>query len=203
MGFYSRFVVPRLIDFAMKQKMLRERRAAIVPKARGTVLEIGIGSGINLPYYSAEVRKLYGIDPSAELLAMAHKNARAAGRNVDLVRDSAERLPFPEASFDTVVSTWTLCSIPDAGAAVREMRRVLKPGGTLLFIEHGLAPDLRVARWQRRLTPLWRPLAGGCHLDRPIEALVRAAGFDMAHLENFYMKGPRPFTYMYEGAARA
>jgi len=180
-------VVPRLINFAMKQSMLRERRAALVPRAKGTVLEVGIGSGLNLPYYSHEVERLYGVDPSPQLLAMARSNARKAQLAVELVCESAERLPFADASFDCAIMTWTLCSIPHAGRALREVHRVLKPGGELFFAEHGLAPDARVAAWQRRLTPLWRPLAGGCHLDRPIDALIRAAeslpqGTEAVHL---------------------
>ena len=202
MGLYGRFVVPRLINLAMKQSMLSERRAALVPRAKGTVLEVGIGSGLNLPYYSDEVERLYGVDPSPQLLAMARSNARKAQLAVELVCESAERLPFADASFDCAIMTWTLCSIPHAGRALREVRRALKPGGELFFAEHGLAPDARVAAWQRRLTPLWRPLAGGCHLDRPIDALIRAAGFEIAEVQNRYLKGPRPFTYMYEGSAR-
>jgi ubiquinone/menaquinone biosynthesis C-methylase UbiE len=202
-GLYARFVVPRLIDLAMRQKMLRERRAVVVPKARGTVLEVGIGSGLNLPYYSASVERLYGIDPSSELVAMAQRNARDAGRNVELMCESAERLPFADRTFDSVVMTWTLCSIPDAQRALSEMRRVMKRGGELLFIEHGFSPEAGVAAWQRRLTPLWKRFAGGCHLDRRIDALIRAAGFELVSLQNFYLKGPRPFTYMYEGSARA
>jgi len=200
---YSRFILPRLIDLVMKQQMLRERRAALVPRAKGEVLEVGIGSGLNLPYYSGAVERLYGLDPSPQLLAMTRKGLQKMRLRADLVCQSAERLPFADASFDSVVITWTLCSIPDAGSALREIRRVLKPGGELLFIEHGLAPEPRVAAWQRRLTPLWRPLAGGCHLDRPIENLIRSAGFAVAELKNAYLKGPKPFTYIYEGSARA
>jgi ubiquinone/menaquinone biosynthesis C-methylase UbiE len=200
---YARFILPRLIDLAMKQRMLRERRAALVPRAKGQVLEVGIGSGLNLPYYSIAVERLYGLDPSPQLLAIARKGVQKASLRAELVCQSAERLPFADASFDSAVMTWTLCSIPDAGSALREIRRVLKPGGELLFIEHGLAPEPRVAAWQRRLTPLWRPLAGGCHLDRPIDTLIRSAGFTIAELHKSYLKGPKPFTYMYEGSARA
>ena len=203
MGLYDRFVLPRQVSLAMKRSMLAERRAALVPRAKGTVLEVGIGSGLNLPYYSHAVERVYAVDPSPQLLAMARSNARKAKLAVELVCESAERLPFAAASFDCAVMTWTLCSMPDALTALREVRRVLKPGGKLFFAEHGLSPDTRVAAWQRRLTPLWRPLTGGCHLDRPIDALIRTAGFAIDELQNQYLKGPKPFTYMYEGSARA
>ena len=203
MGLYDRFVVPRLIDFAMRDRRARERRERLVPKAHGRVLEIGIGSGLNLPFYDrGRLRSLCAVDPSAELLAMARKKARGLGMDVELEQQSAERLPFARASFDCVLHTWTLCSIPDPSAALAEIRRVLKPGGELLFIEHGLSSDPAVARWQRRLTPLWRPLAGGCHLDRSIDALMRDA-FGAVEVDTFYLRGPRILTYMYEGCAKA
>lgn len=203
MGWYARFVVPHLIDLAMRDRRARERRERLVPKARGAVLEVGIGSGLNLPYYErGRVARLCAVDPSAELLAMAAKRARRVGLPVELVRDRAERLPFADASFDCALITWALCSIPDPRAALAEIRRVLKPGGELLFVEHGLAADPGVARWQRRLTPLWRPLAGGCNLDRPIGELVRGA-FPRAEIETFYLEGPRILTCTYEGRASA
>lgn len=202
MSLYSRFVLPRLIHLAMRQKMLRERRAALVPQASGTVLEVGIGSGLNLPYYSERVQRVCGVDPSAELLALARRNARGARFAVELAQESAERLPFADASFDSAVMTWTLCSIADPAAALREIRRALKQGGRLFFVEHGASHEPRVAAWQRRLTPLWRPLAGGCHLDRRMDALVGAA-FAHVELDAFYLEGPRILTYMYEGWARA
>jgi ubiquinone/menaquinone biosynthesis C-methylase UbiE len=202
-GLYDRFVVPRLIDFAMRDRRARERRERLVPKAHGRVLEIGIGSGLNLPFYDrGRLRSLCAVDPSAELLAMARKKARGLGMEVELEQQSAERLPFASANFDCVLHTWTLCSIPDPSAALAEIRRVLKPGGELLFIEHGLSSDPAVARWQRRLTPLWRPLAGGCHLDRRIDALMRDA-FGSVDVNTFYLRGPRILTYMYEGCAKA
>ena len=203
MSLYSRYVLPRLIDLAMKQKRMRERRALVVPKAHGSVLEIGIGSGLNLPFYDASrVRRLCAVDPSGELLAMAGKNARRLALDVELVQQTAERLPFRDASFDSALITWTLCSIADPAAALREARRVLKPGGELFFIEHGLSREPGVAAWQRRLTPLWRPMAGGCHLDRRMDELIRAA-FPAVQVDTFYLEGPRILTYVYEGWARA
>ena len=202
MSAYARFVLPRLVDFAMRRKRVRERRARLVPEAYGGVVEIGIGSGLNLPYYTSRVRRICAVDPSAELLAMAHKNAQRLSLDVELVQHSAERLPFRDASFDSAVMTWSLCSIADPLAALREVKRVLRPGGELFFIEHGLAPDPGVATWQRRLTPLWRPLAGGCHLDRRMAELLRAV-FPAVALETYYLEGPRILTFMYEGRARA
>lgn len=203
MSFYSRFVLPPVLNLVMKDSRLRERRERLVPKAHGRVLEIGIGSGLNLPYYDASrVRRLCAVDPSAELLAMARSNATRLKIDVELAQQSAERLRFADGSFDSVVLTWTLCSIPDPALALAEIRRVLKAGGELLFIEHGLSPDPGVARWQRRLTPVWRPLAGGCHLDRPMATLLGGV-FPSAEIRTFYLEGPRILTYMYEGCAHA
>lgn len=201
MGLYQRLVVPRLIELSMRQPQMQNYRRGLVPDARGRVLEVGVGSGMNLPFYAPGVQEVVGVDPSEELLAMARKRAAEASAPVMLMRGSATSMPLEDASFDTVVMTWTLCSIPDPSAALREMRRVLKPGGALLFIEHGLSPEPNVARWQHRLTPLWRRFAGGCHLDRKIDDLLRASGFDLPDLRNEYAQGPRPMTYMYEGRA--
>jgi ubiquinone/menaquinone biosynthesis C-methylase UbiE len=201
-GLYARFILPRLIDLAMRGKAVHGRRSALIPMARGTVLEVGIGSGLNLPYYSPAVERVYGIDPSAELLAMAQEKAPRLAFPVQLVCQSAERLPLSDASVDTIVTTWTLCSIPEPVSALREMNRVLKPGGALLFVEHGFSPDPGVSAWQQRLTPMWSKIAGGCHLDRRIDALIRSAGFDIVHLQTAYLQAPRPFTYTYEGLAR-
>ena len=204
MGLYSKWILPPLLQLAMGQKDLRAYRQRVVPAARGWILEIGIGSGLNLPYYGRDVTGVIGIDPSPELLRMAEAKARSAAFPVELVNRSAEEIPLADASVDTVVMTWTLCSIPNPAAALREMRRVLKPTGALLFAEHGLSPDPGVAAWQHRLTPLWKRIGGGCHLDRDIDDLVRSAGWELDALETGYMRrGPRPMTFMYEGRARA
>lgn len=202
MGFYDERVLPHLLNLAMSNRDLAAYRRRVVPAARGRVLEVGIGSGLNLPFYGSDVEAVIGLDPSSPLLAMAGRQASKAPSPVTMLRGSAEAIPLEDASVDTVLTTWTLCSIPDAHAALAEMRRVLKPAGELVFVEHGRAPDAAVARWQDRLTPLWRPIAGGCHLNRPIDALVTDAGFALADIRCGYMRGPRPFTFMYEGRAR-
>ena len=203
MGFYRKLVLPRLLDLAMRDSRLADYRQQTIGAARGLVLEIGVGSGLNLPLYGAAADRVCGIDPSPELLARARERIAAARVPVSLIRASAEQLPFGDAAFDTLVMTWTLCSIPNPGAALNEMRRVLKPGGSLLFVEHGLSPEPRITRWQHRLTPCWKHIGGGCHLDRNMDALIRAAGFRMDALETGYMKGPKPWTFMYRGRARA
>lgn len=200
MGLYDRWILPRLLDLAMRNKEVRRQREKLVPRAAGRVLEIGAGSGLNLPFYGSGVERLYAVDPSAPLLEMARR--KAAPFPVEFIERSAEALPLESGSVDTVLSTWTLCTVPDAARALREARRVLAPGGRLLFVEHGHAPDPSVAAWQKRLDPYWTRIAGGCHLDRRIDRLVREAGFELDQLENEYLKGPRPFTYTYRGSAR-
>jgi ubiquinone/menaquinone biosynthesis C-methylase UbiE len=201
MGFYGRFILPWILDCAMKDEAASERRAALIPRASGSVLEIGIGSGLNLPYYTAAVTRLHGIDASPEMLAMARKKIGRVPFPVELTCDSAEHLRVGDASFDTVVVTWALCSIPNPLRALHEMRRVLKPDGRLLFVEHGASPDRNVLAWQRRLNPIWRRIGGGCHLDREIDSLITTAGFRIEQMQNLYLKGPRPLTYTFEGAA--
>ncbi len=185
----------------MRNRVLDRYRQRAVAPARGLVLEIGAGSGRNLALYGREVERVCALDPSPELLRLAGERAADARVPVSLVRASGERLPFADAIFDTVVMTWTLCSIADPTAALSEMRRVLKPGGCLLFVEHGLSPEPRVARWQRGLTPCWKRIGGGCHLDRKIDDLVRAAGFRLDAIETGYMTGPKPWTFLYQGRA--
>jgi ubiquinone/menaquinone biosynthesis C-methylase UbiE len=203
MGFYNKLVLPRLINLAMRNSRLASFRQQTIGAARGLVLEVGVGSGLNLPLYRSAVDRVCGIDPSRELLCRASKRFSDARIPVSLVRASAEQLPFGDTAFDTLVMTWTLCSIPNPVEALTEMRRVLKPGGRLLFVEHGLSPEPRIIRWQRRLTPYWKQIGGGCHLDRKIDDLIRAAGFRVDTLETGYMKGPKPWTFMYQGSAIA
>lgn len=202
MGLYGKYLLPRIIDLAMKNKDAAKVRAALIPQARGEVLEIGIGSGLNLPFYSPEVKHIFGVDPSLELQKMASKRV-AAPIEVDFIAQSAEEpLPLNESSIDTVVMAWTLCSIPNAAKALEQMRRVLKSDGRLIFVEHGRAPDRKVAAWQDRLTPVWKHATGGCHLNRKVDDLITGAGFRIMELTTSYLPGPRPMTYTYQGAAR-
>ena len=202
MSFYDRVVLPRLLDFAMRGKEASRYRARVVPAARGRVLEMGIGSGLNLRFYGGDVTAVVGVDPSPEMLRLARPKAAAAPFPVEFVNRPGEALPFDDAGFDSVVTTWTLCTIGEPLRALVEMRRVLKPDGELLFVEHGRSPDRGVEAWQDRLNPLWRRIGGGCNLNRRIDELVRAAGFRVARLETGYAKGPRPMAYIYEGRAR-
>ena len=201
MGFYNDVVLPGLLDRAMRKEELVGYRRRVVGAARGRVLEVGIGSGLNLPFYGPSVTEIIGLEPSQPLLEMASRRARA-DKSVSFLPASAEAIPLDAGSVDTVVTTWTMCSIPDARAALAEMRRVLRPGGELRFVEHGRAPDRWVVHLQDWLTPAWRPLAGGCHLDRPIADLITAAGFKMDDLRTGYAPGPKPFTFLYEGSAK-
>jgi len=202
MGFYDKWILPRLVDVAMRNKEATRYRSLVVPQARGTVLEIGVGSGLNLPFYGTGVELFYGLDPSEELLMMAKKKARSLPLPVEFLAHSGEEIPLDDGFVDTVVMTWTLCSIPDPAKALKEMKRVLKPGGMLLFAEHGLAPEPQVQRWQQRLNPLWGKIAGGCNLNRKIDALVATAGFSIGALNTEYAKGPRPMSYIYSGQAQ-
>jgi len=167
------------------------------------VLEIGIGSGLNLQFYSPEVRHLYGVDPSVELQRMAAERASAVPFEVTFFLQSAEEpLPLEDSSIDTVVVTWTLCSIPNPLLALQQMKRVLKASGRMIYIEHGRSADTGVTVWQDWMTPAWRRIGGGCHLNRKVDDLIRAAGFHISEQKTFYLPGPRPMTYTYEGVAR-
>ncbi len=180
MGFYAKYVLPRLIDLAMRNKDTARLRAEWIPHARGEVLEIGIGSGLNLPFYSTEVQRVYGVDPSLELQQMARKRALVNPVQVEFLSQSAEEpLPLAKETIDTVVVTWTLCSIPNPTEALQQAKRVLKPSGCLIFVEHGRSSDPGVVVWQDRITPAWKRIGGGCHLNRKIDDLITGAGFQI------------------------
>ena len=203
MGCYATFVVPRLIHRAMAAERLLPLRRRAVAGATGRVLELGIGSGPNLPLYGRGVTDLQGIDPAAYLLDQARRTGAWLPFPVRLLEQSAEHLPLVDASVDTVVVTWALCTIPDPLAALREAHRVLVPGGRLLFVEHGLSPSAGIARWQRRLSPAWSRLTGGCRLDRRVDTLLVRAGFRVEQMEEGHLlAGPRLLTYHYLGGAR-
>jgi len=199
---YDRHVLPHLIDCSMRAPMASHERQQLIPQASGTVLEIGAGSGLNLPYYSNAVDKLYALEPNAKLREMAHSKAADASFSVEFLGLKGENIPLADRCVDTVVVTWTLCSIADPVKALHGMYRVLRPGGRLLFIEHGRTPNERLARWQDRLTPLWSLGSGGCRLNRRPDLLIQQAGFALDRLEQDYIDGPKLLTYHYKGLAR-
>ena len=204
MGFYNDKIVPRLVTCACGTKPILKQRAKVVPQARGNVLEIGVGAGHNLPYYDSQrVESIVGIDPCQTSWRLAATRAAQVGVPQEFVEGSAEKMPLPDAQFDTVLMTYSLCTIPDAHAALAEMRRVLKPGGSLVFCEHGKAPDPGVARWQQRINPLWRRVLGGCNVNRPIVEWIKNAGFAIEQLDEMYLPGtPRIAAFNMWGSAR-
>ncbi|MBS1802373.1 MAG: class I SAM-dependent methyltransferase [Acidobacteria bacterium] len=202
MGAYQKYILPRLIDCAMRNKQMVRLRQQCVSAARGKVLEIGIGSGMNLPYYSSEVEHIYGVDPFMQQKMIAGRSLATSAVPVDLFEQSAEDyLPVEYASIDTIVVTWSLCSIPDPSRALARARPLLKRTGQLIFIEHGLAPNDKVAAWQQKLNPVWKKIAGGCDLARKIDKLIESAGFEILKLNTCFLEGPRPLTYTYHGVA--
>ncbi|UPK24182.1 class I SAM-dependent methyltransferase [Bradyrhizobium sp. 195] len=200
MGFYNDVILPRLCDLAMRNKDLLPYRERAIRAARGRVLEIGLGSGRNLPFYGPAVKQVVGLEPGPKLLEMAQYTPHP-GTPVEFVEASAEAIPIEDRSIDTVVTTWTMCSIPDVDRAMTEVRRVLRPGGKLLFVEHGRAPEPRVRWWQDRLTPAWKRISGGCHLNRDIADVLTRNGFGIEDMRTGYMNGLKPMTFMYEGQA--
>lgn len=201
MGLYERQIVPRFINFVMSRGDLTSIRARVASSLDGEVLEVGFGSGLNLPHFPPGVTRVRAVDPATVGRKLAAKRIAASGLPVEYLGLDGQSLDLESGSVDHVLTTWTLCSIPDADRALGEIRRVLRSGGMLHFVEHGRSPDRRVARWQDRLTPLQRRLAGGCHLNRSIDQLVVDSGLELVRLENYYAEGPRPFGYMFEGIA--
>jgi ubiquinone/menaquinone biosynthesis C-methylase UbiE len=203
MGFYHERILPYLIDKSCSLGGIMKLRAQLIPEASGVVLEVGMGSGINLSFYDAEkVRLVYGLEPSEGMRRKASTNLSNAPVPVEWLGLPGEQIPLDDHTVDTVVLTFTLCTIPGAKAALQQMFRVLKPGGVLLFLEHGESPDNDVRKWQHRITPAWKKMAGGCHLNRPISELIRDAGFEICALENLYVpKAPKIAGYIYKGRA--
>jgi ubiquinone/menaquinone biosynthesis C-methylase UbiE len=203
MGFYDKHILPHFINCACAAKPIMKQREKVVPLARGTVLEIGIGTGLNLPLYDAgKVTRLIGLDPSEASWELARTRAANLKFGVEFIGLPGEEIPLDDASVDTVLVTFALCTIPDPVSALRGMARVLRPGGDLLFCEHGRAPDPRVRTWQDRLNPMWRKMAGGCHLNRDIPQLLSAGGFSVSALHTGYLPGtPRFAGFNYWGSA--
>ena len=201
MGFYQDQVVPRITNVALGSREFGRIRSRVTAGLAGEVLEVGFGSGLNVPYYPAEVTRVRAVDPATAGRKLAAGRLAASPVPVEFAGLDGRALPAESGAVDHVLITWTMCTIPGVATALREMHRVLRPGGELHFAEHGRSPDPGVARWQDRLTPLQRLLYAGCHLNRPIDRLVTQAGFRMTRLENFYLPGPRPFGYIFEGVA--
>ncbi|MGB1244174.1 MAG: class I SAM-dependent methyltransferase [Porticoccaceae bacterium] len=205
MGFYDKYILPHFLNCACGSKPVKYQREKVVPMAEGLVLEVGIGSGLNIPFYdAAKVDRILGLDPSEELNRMALKVAEQKGIPVDFILGGAEDMPLPDNHVDTVLVTFTMCTIPEVAAANKEMLRVLKPGGKMIFCEHGLAPDVKVSKWQSRLDPVWGKIAGGCHLNRDIPRLIKNAGFEIKTMEQMYLPSTPKFAgYNYWGTAVA
>ena len=204
MGFYARHILPLCLDKACGIGPIDKQRAKIVPLAKGHVVEIGIGSGLNLPHYDAQkVSNITGIDPDEAIWKRSQKRREACAIPIERIGLSGETIPLEDKSADTVLVTYSLCTIPDPVKALKEMKRILKPNGQLLFCEHGKAPDAKVARMQHRIDPVWKRLAGGCHSGRDIPQLFHAAGLNIKTLEEMYIPGPKVLSYNYWGVATA
>lgn len=202
-GPFDKFVLPRLIEWACSTGSIGEQRQIVVPKAKGTVLEVGIGSGLNLPFYDrTTVKNIIGIDPGEGILKLGEERFDKMDIPLEVLTESAEDIPLENNSVDTVLLTWAGCSIPDIRTALTEMRRVLKPNGQLVFCEHGRSNEPRIARQQDWLNKVWPYFAGGCNVNRDFEALIKEAGFNISELEKFYaMKSPKTVTFHYRGTA--
>jgi len=202
MGLYTRLILPKIVDFTCNLKPNMRQRAKVVPFALGSVLEVGFGSGLNLPFYDkTKVQHVWALDPSREMWALAEKRVRGSDIAIEFLNATAEEIPLPNRSVDTVLVTFTLCTLPDVQRALREMARVLKPGGELVFCEHGLAPDENVRRWQNRMNPIWKVFGGGCNLNRHIPSLLEQGGFRLCEMSSMYIPGWRPASFNYWGRA--
>jgi len=201
MGFYLDSVVPRLTNVTMNRADLRPIRDRVAAGLAGEVLEIGFGSGLNVPHYPPAVSRVLAVDPAQAGRRLAARRLAISQVPVEFAGLDGEQLPWPDARFGHVLITWTLCTIPDPGKALAEIYRVLRPGGALHFAEHGRSPDHAVARWQDRITPVQRHLFGGCHLGRPIGRLIAGSGLQISRMDNYYLQGPKTFGYMFEGRA--
>ena len=204
MGFYDKYVLPKVLNCTCGSKPIQYQRRKVVPLAKGVVLDVGIGSGLNIPFYDmSKIDKVLGLDPSEELNNIAKDVAEENKVNIDFMLCGAEDIPLPDNHVDTLLITYTMCTIPEVAEANREMLRVLKPGGKLIFCEHGLAPDSNIAKWQGRINPIWGKIAGGCNLNRNIPELITSAGFEIENLEQMYLPStPRFAGYNYWGSAR-
>ena len=203
MGLYNKYILPKFINCACGSKPINYQRDKLVPYAKGVVLDIGIGSGLNIPFYNkSNINHLYGLDPSPELLEIAKKVAKTNKLEIEFLECGAESIPLPNNSIDTIVITYTMCTIPDISLSSAEMLRVLKPNGRLLFCEHGLAPDERVAKWQKIINPVWNKIAGGCNLNRDIPKLIKSSGLKISEIEEMYLPSTPKFAgYNYWGVA--
>ncbi|HIC26852.1 MAG: class I SAM-dependent methyltransferase [SAR86 cluster bacterium] len=204
MSLYDKYILPRLLNCACSARPMIYQRQKVVPQAEGKVLEVGIGSGLNLPFYDkSKVKKIWGLDPSEELNRMASKVATEENLEVDFIISGAENIPLPDDHVDTVLITYTMCTIPEVEQANQEMKRVLKPGGKMIFCEHGKAPDPNIHKWQNRVNPFWKKIAGGCNLNRDIPDLIEASGFKLENLETMYLPStPKIAGYNYWGYAK-
>lgn len=201
MGFYGDQVLPRITNALLDNREIGKIRQRVASGLSGEVLEIGFGSGLNVPYYPPTVRRVRAVDPATVGRKLAAGRVAASPVPVEYVGLDGASLPVDADSIDHVLVTLTICTIPDIDSALREIHRVLRPGGEMHFAEHGLSPDPKVAKWQERLTPVQRRWAGGCHLNRPIDRLIQQAGLTVSRMDNFYLRGPKPLGYMFEGLA--
>ena len=203
MSLYDKYVLPKFLNCACGSNPVSRQRQKVVPLVEGKVLEVGIGSGLNLPFYDkSKIDELWGLDPSEELSDMARKVADRENIVVNFVSSGAEEIPLPDSYFDSVLITYTMCTIPEVARANKEIKRVLKRGGKLIFCEHGEAPDENIRKWQKRINPFWGKLAGGCNINRKIPLLIQNAGFEIVELEEMYLpKTPKIAGYNYWGYA--